>query len=617
MANISKINRRAEKEQQQAARNRREIIPAGLSRREMLKMGLLTSAGLLVPMSGLSVRARTSAGHLFGGGSSGSGSGPSSPPTTPFVQPFTRMTVKQPVATLNPVPTASPNTAAGEGRTKVHQAFSQFPATRFYEVEQRLANIVTHPELPLQPLWGFDGLVPGPLYVERYGRPILVRNHNNLPLNNGGFGKNLVTTHLHNGHTPSESDGNPCDFFPAGKFYDQHYPNVLAGVNSTHQATGGDIQEAMSTLWYHDHMHDFTSQNVYKGLAGMYLLFNDYDTGDETTGFHLPSFGDGVSDDSNFDVPMLFSDHLYDSETGIVTFDTFNFDGVLGDRFLVNGKVQPVMHVHPRRYRFRWLDAGPSRFYQFFFTDTTNLNQRIKFHQISTDGNLLDHPVEVESVRISVAERADVIIDFSKYAGKTLYIENRLEQQDGRGPTGKVLAAGQGNLILKIVVDLPPIADNSVDPATITRFYGLPDKTATPRITRTFNFDRSNGNWTINGRAMDPECQEVRARISKNSVEHWIVTNSSGGWQHPAHIHFEEFQFLSVNGAPPASTGLVLNGRKDVIRLEHNMQTKSFFRFRDFTGRYPFHCHNVVHEDHAMMLIWEIVDGDGDNVTNP
>jgi FtsP/CotA-like multicopper oxidase with cupredoxin domain len=349
----------------------------------------------------------------------------------------------------------------------------------------------------------------------------------------------------------------------------------------------------------------------------MYLLFNDHDTGDETTGFHLPSFGDGASDDSNFDVPMVFSDHLYDSETGLLTFDTFNFDGVLGDRFLVNGKVQPVMHVHPRRYRFRWLDAGPSRFYQLFFTDKNNLNQRIKFHQISTDGNLLERPVEVESIRISVAERADLIIDFSKYAGKTLYIENRLEQQDGRGPTGKVLAAGQGNLILKIVVDLPPVADNSVDPATITRFYGLPSKTATPRITRTFNFDRSNGLWSINGRSMDPECQEVRARISKNSVEHWVVTNSSGGWQHPAHIHFEEFQFLSVNGAPPASNGLVLNGRKDVIRLEHNMQTKTFFRFRDFVGRYPFHCHNVVHEDHAMMLIWEIVEGDGDNITNP
>lgn len=613
MANISKIDRKLEKEKLDAAKNRREIIAAQLSRRDLMKMGLLTGAGLLVAKSGLSVRARTAAGSFSGGGM------PSSPPTRPFVQPFTRMTVKQPVATLNPTPTVVPNSIAGEGRTVSHQALAQFPPVKFYEVEQRLTNLSVHPDLPLQPLWGFDGLVPGPLYVERYGQPILIRNHNNLPPDgqNNGFGKNRVTTHLHNGHTPSESDGFPCYNFGRGQFYDHHYPNVLAGVNSTHQSVGGDIQEAMSTLWYHDHMLDFTSQNVYKGLAGMYLLFNEFDSGDETTGFHLPSFGDGASDDSNFDVPMVFADQIYDPTDGKIVMDTFNFDGVLGDRFLVNGKVQPVMHVHPRRYRFRWLDAGPSRFYQMFFTDLSSPNSRIFFHQITTDGNLLERPVQVESVRIGVAERVDVIIDFSKYAGKTLYIENRLEQTDGRGPTGKVLAGGRGNQILKIVVDLPQIPDNSVDPATITRFYGLPDKTATPRITRSFTFDRSNGNWTINNRSMDPECQEVRVRVQKNSVEHWIVNNNSGGWQHPAHIHFEEFQFLSVNGAPPPSQPLVLNGRKDVIRLEHNMQTKAFFRFRDFTGKYPFHCHNVVHEDHAMMLIWEIVDGPGDNNTLP
>lgn len=611
MANISKRNRRAEKERENAAKNRREIIAAGLSRRDMLKMGLLTSAGLLVPMSGLSARARNSAGWL----ESGSGS-PSSPPTTPFVQPFTRMTVKQPVAALNPAPTIIPNTAAGEGRTIAHQAFTKFPPVKFYEVEQRLAPIPVHPELPIQPLWGFDGIVPGPLYVARYGEPILVRNRNNLPNDNGGFGKNRVTTHLHNGHTPAESDGNPCTNFSPGQFYDQHYPNVLAGVLSTHKDQGGDINEAMSSLWYHDHMLDFTAQNVYKGLFGMYNLYNHLDTGDETTGFRLPSFGDGATDSSNFDVPMVFHDMLFDSD-GIVTFDTFNFDGVIGDRFLVNGKVQPVMHVHPRRYRFRWLDAGPSRFYELFLTDLNNKSAVNKFWQISTDGNLLPRPVEVSSARISVAERVDVIVDFSKYAGKTLYIENRLEQTDGRGPTGKVLGGGQGNLILKIVVDLPPIADNSADPATITKFYDLPDKTATPRITRNFKLDRSNGLWTINNRFMDPECQEVRVRVKKDSVEHWVIENSSGGWQHPAHIHFEEFQFLHVNGKPPASTGLIQNGRKDVVRLEHGTSTKTFFRFRDFTGKYPFHCHNVVHEDHAMMLIWEIVDGEGDNNTVP
>jgi hypothetical protein len=211
MAFISKINRRREKETRDAAKNRREIIAAQLSRRDLMKMGLLTGAGLLVAKSGLSVRARTAAGSFSGGM-------PSSPPTRPFVQPFARMIVKQPAATLNPTPTVVPNSLAGEGRTIAHQAYAQFPPVKFYEVEQRLANISVHPDLPLQPLWGFDGLVPGPLYVERYGQPILVRNHNNLPPDgqNGGFGKNRVTTHLHNGHTPSESDGFPCYNFARG-----------------------------------------------------------------------------------------------------------------------------------------------------------------------------------------------------------------------------------------------------------------------------------------------------------------------------------------------------------------------------------------------------------------
>src|SRR5439155_1608835 len=169
-------------------------------------------------------------------------------------------------------------------------------------------QVSVSPSLPLQTLWGFSiGTpgqinpktgqpypisVPGPLYVAHYGQPVLVRNFNALPprAQNGGFGLPSVTTHLHNGHTPSESDGNPIDFFEIGQFYDQHYPNALAGFSVQPFAPTGDINEAMSTLWYHDHRVDFTAQNVYKGLAGFYLLFNQFDTGDEATGFHLPSF---------------------------------------------------------------------------------------------------------------------------------------------------------------------------------------------------------------------------------------------------------------------------------------------------------------------------------------
>src|SRR5262249_53848735 len=118
MSNISKRDRRKEKETQIAARNRRELIAAQLSRREMMKMGLLTASGLRVAMVGLSARAADPRGvvpllNLV------------SPPTRPFIEPLPIPPVRQPVASLNPAPTVNPNTAAGEGRTRPHQALTQ------------------------------------------------------------------------------------------------------------------------------------------------------------------------------------------------------------------------------------------------------------------------------------------------------------------------------------------------------------------------------------------------------------------------------------------------------------------------------------------------------------
>lgn len=164
-------------------------------------------------------------------------------------------------------------------------------------------------------------------------------------------------------------------------------------------------------------------------------------------------------------------------------------------------------------------------------------------------------------------------------------------------------------------VDLPAVDDDSVDPATNPHFYDLPSTAGTPAVTRTFKFERGNGQWQINGQFFD--CNQVRFKVQQNNtIEHWILQNSSGGWQHPIHIHFEEFQTLLLNGQPPNNSPLVNTGRKDVIRLEHNSEVKLFFRFRDFLGRYPMHCHNTIHEDHAMMLRFDI-DTTGDTKKNP
>jgi FtsP/CotA-like multicopper oxidase with cupredoxin domain len=530
--------------------------------------------------------------------------------------------VRRPVTTLSgPAPTINPNTAGGEGRTRPHQAFTKFPS-KFpfppsvkFENHQRAATMIMSPDLPAQPIWGHQGTFPGPTYYARYGEQILVRNFNDLPppSQNGGFGIPEVSTHLHNLHSPSESDGFPCDFFPSGKFYDHHYTNVLAGFSSTHQPDG-DIDESLSTLWYHDHRVDFTSQNVYKGLGGFYILYNQFDTGNETTGFRLPGVpGADFYSQVQFDIPLMLSDRVFDPSTGLLFFDLFNLDGILGDKFLVNGKIQPFFEVEPRRYRFRVLNGGPSRWYQVFLTDRGS-NTQIPFWMISNDGNLLPRPLNVTSITLGVAERQDIVVDFRNFAGKTLYLENRLEQTDGRGPTGNTLPAGAGNFVLQFRVKSTVSAtDRSADPSTQT-FYALPARTNTPRIIRTFDFQRGNGQWMINGKLMDADCSGVRLRVQKNTAENWVLQNNSGGWMHPIHIHVEEFQILSRNGgAPPVFE----NARKDVAELHHGERVMFQQKFRDWEGRYPLHCHNVVHEDHAMMLRWDIDPTSGDTNTNP
>jgi FtsP/CotA-like multicopper oxidase with cupredoxin domain len=162
-----------------------------------------------------------------------------------------------------------------------------------------------------------------------------------------------------------------------------------------------------------------------------------------------------------------------DPTTGLLAFDTFNTDGLLGDQFLVNGKIQPFFEVQKRRYRFRILDFGPSRFYQLYLTNPDNPNQSIPYWIIANDGNLLPRPIEVTNHRIGVAERFDCIIDFAKIAARfgnpsRIRLENRLVQDDGRGPSETITPPGQGNQLLELRPVGGAVVDNSFDPEPVS-----------------------------------------------------------------------------------------------------------------------------------------------------
>src|SRR4051812_35622654 len=359
---------------------RQELVKAGLTRRDLVKMGLMTGGGV---GGGLLVTEKARATDV--GGAAGLGS---LPPLAPFVQPLAILPVlpERDPATypgFAHAPTAEPNRNINaatklpfEGRSEAHRSRGPGQPGAFepehFHITHMGANphARVHPDLPEQTLWGFNlgganlvedpPLSPGPVVVLRHLHGALIRRYNDLPriAQNGGFGVPEVSTHLHNFHSGSDSDGGPCDpvqqrFFFRGQYYDYFYNMRFAGWNSTNQPDG-NVEEYLGFMWYHDHRVDHTAENTYKGLVGPAAVFSEVDTGDESTGLHLPGF----VENGGYDIPLVFADRLFDPTTGQLAFDTFNTDGILGNVFMVNGRAQPFFEVAKRRYRFRLLVAG-------------------------------------------------------------------------------------------------------------------------------------------------------------------------------------------------------------------------------------------------------------------
>ena len=128
--------------------------------------------------------------------------------------------------------------------------------------------------------------------------------------------------------------------------------------------------------------------------------------------------------------------------------------------------------------------------------------------------------------------------------------------------------------------------------------------------TREWNFSNVDGAWTVNGELFDPE--RVDAVVQVNTAEYWDLT-SFGDWAHPIHIHREEFRIISRGDEHPVPPEE--QGRKDTVKLMPLSETglglsnsvRLYFDFRDMKGRYMMHCHNTIHEDHAMMVRFDVV----------
>lgn len=244
-----------------------------------------------------------------------------------------------------------------------------------------------------------------------------------------------AVTHLHGAEVQSDFDGTPDQWFtPSGKYgvaYKTYDPNTTGLASSTPPAMGTTVyhypngQEA-TTLWFHDHALGITRLHVYAGLEAFYLIRDHRDTGLYNNPIKLPAEEkeiEMVIQDRQFDTngQWYFPDGSNEGLNGDPpnpSIHPFWIPEFLGDVIVVNGKSWPYLDVKPMRYRLRLLNASNARFFNM------TIQNGPPFWQIGTDGGLLDKPVKMTSLLLAPAERADVIVDFSGYAGQTLTMTN-------------------------------------------------------------------------------------------------------------------------------------------------------------------------------------------------
>jgi spore coat protein A len=262
--------------------------------------------------------------------------------------------------------------------------------------------------------------------------------------------------------------------------------------------------------------------------------------------------------------------------------DGGHIEGVLGDVILVNGAPWPVLEVAAARYRLRVLNASNARRYRLALDPPS----RAGLVQVGGDGGLLSRPVRHRYVDIAAAERFDLVVDFSEYrVGQEVTLVNQL----GSGSTGYVMR-------FRVVRNE---ADDSAIPDRLSTVERLDPARAT--LTREWRFTRGardgHRGWVINGQAFDPDRMDARPRLGE--VELWRFGSDL---HHPVHVHLSPFQVVSRGGGPP---GPFDRGWKDTVDLRPAEHVDVAVRFTGYAGAYVLHCHNLEHEDMAMMAAFE------------
>ena len=383
-------------------------------------------------------------------------------------------------------------------------------------------------------------------------------------------------------------------------------------------------QMPASLLWFHDHGLGATRLNVFAGLAAAYILRDEHDTGAEPNPIGIPG--------GAYEIPLVVQDRQFNPD-GTFLYPASDIPGAtwigeyFGDVMLVNGKVWPFLEVEPRMYRLRILNGCNARILDLDLGGPG-------FWQIGAEGGMWDKPVPVKEMVLAPAERADILVDFSRFAGKTLVMKNHNPSKPVVTPApslAQVMQIRVGTTVSQpgpstIPASLPGRAADLPEP-DVTRFISLNE----------IDIDEPSWFLNLNGQHfsdLEPPGAPSPATETPTvgTIEDWVYVNVTGD-THPMHSHLVTFQVVGrtpfnaaayeednegPHGVPggidpsPYATGPMQppdpseRGFKDTVKVNPGYFTTIRARFDLPNGvttpqTYVHHCHIVEHEDNDMM----------------
>jgi spore coat protein A len=456
-------------------------------------------------------------------------------------------------------------------------------------LEMREAEVPIFASGPPTEMWTYDGSFPGPTIRRPSGEETEVTFTHSLPSEAGE-----LTVHLHGGHNISDHDGQPgappddpeavafCKLSgsPAN---DAESPLLISPQETrtyVYPLTEDGEPERAAFQWYHDHRCHRTSQNIWRGLAGMWILDDDFD--DQLP---LPR--------GERDIPLMITDRSFDRRNQLT--DPFGTghapnDGIPGKVTLVNGAHLPHHRVDARRYRLRLLNASGFRSYHLGFSNGASMVQ------IATEAGLMPSPVKRRRILLGPGERAEVIVDFGEFPHRDVRL---VSSQRSRGPDSLGSKAYEGPLMQFRVGGRRP--DSTRVPRELRP---LPDwvNDASPTPQKTWTAGIGGFSWVINGRTYDPAYVEHEVDI--DTTETWRLKNASAV-AHLIHLHHTDWYMLSRNGRAPNARERCL---KETFFLDPHDEVVVAGHFSDHPGKFIVHCHMLDHEDHGLMSQFEVVE---------